>query len=174
MVKKLLTTGLILASVWMILFFPRMMHKTEAEPSISRHDCLTRDAVCDGTIETLGQVSLQIEPADLPVMKPLMLTIKVPVNAVEAVSLQFVGQDMDMGLQPVTLTRNPEASGPLAGRRRHQPVYGESRYVLVGTGHNHGVGQTAYCGVSFGASYTLIVFMGGQQRSYLLKYQAFP
>jgi len=110
-VKKLLTIGLILASVWMILFFSRMMHQREVDPSIGRSECLIRDTACYAEVDSVGQISLQIEPANLPVMQSLMLTVKVPVKTVDAVSLQFVGQDMDMGLQPVTLTRNPEVSG---------------------------------------------------------------
>ena len=106
--KKLLTASCIVIGIGLILYLPSLIHQGETERSVGRYDCLIRDTACNATLDGVGQVSLQISPSTLPVMQPLALAVQLPekeVKEVDAVSVQFVGRDMDMGLQPVRLSR---------------------------------------------------------------------
>ncbi|MCL6415185.1 hypothetical protein MIB92_05940 [Aestuariirhabdus sp. Z084] len=64
------------------------------------------NAPCNIHLAGLGDVTLQIEPRGLPHGKPLEISLKTP-EGVNSAQLQFVGESMYMGLQPVFLEGNP-------------------------------------------------------------------
>ncbi len=70
-------------------------------------DCDLRAGPCTGRFATGGSVSFEIDPKDIPVVKPLRL--QVTLNGLEArkVEVDFKGVDMDMGFNRASL----EASG---------------------------------------------------------------
>ncbi len=107
--RKLLIAGGIIVGMGLMLYLPRLFNPIDITPSISRYDCLNRDVPCQAELDTVGPVFLQIEPASLPAMQSLSLTATLPIKNVDAVSVQFVGRDMDMGLQPVMLARDSES-----------------------------------------------------------------
>lgn len=112
MIKKsmagtLLIAGILLAVITGVLYLPKVIHFGDEVSAVSRHDCMERDSACRSLIKNVGEVSLLIEPASLPAMKLLNLTVTVPAKEIASVMVQFVGRDMDMGLQPVALAPDP-------------------------------------------------------------------
>ncbi len=107
--KKLLVAGCIVVGIGLVLYLPRLFNPIDTIPPIGRYDCLNRDVRCQAEMDAIGRVSLQVEPASLPSMQPLSLTVMLPTESVDAVSVQFVGRDMDMGLQPVVLLRDSDS-----------------------------------------------------------------
>ena len=62
-----------------------------------------------------GVVDLTINPASLPVLQPLALAVTLTGIEAQQVTLEFVGRDMPMGLEPIILQR----SGSKAGSERY-------------------------------------------------------
>ncbi|WP_211830583.1 hypothetical protein [Kistimonas asteriae] len=106
--KRLLLAGLILIAIALLLNLPGILRQIHGEQVISQYDCLDRERECLGASTSVGQIALSIEPVSLPAMQPLSLTVNVSDRRVESVKLQFIGRDMNMGLQPVTLIRNAD------------------------------------------------------------------
>ncbi|MCK5894490.1 MAG: hypothetical protein KAG53_08830 [Endozoicomonadaceae bacterium] len=107
MLGTLLIVGILLTVVAGVLYIPKVIYSGDEASAVSRHDCMERDSACRSLIKNVGEVSLLIEPASLPAMKPLTLTVNVPAKEVTSVMVQFVGRDMAMGLQPVALAPDP-------------------------------------------------------------------
>ncbi|GAA4651290.1 hypothetical protein GCM10023116_35740 [Kistimonas scapharcae] len=106
--KRLLLAGLILIAIALLLNLPGILRQINGEPAVRQYDCLDREQECLAASTSIGQVSLSIEPASLPAMQPLSLTVNASDRRVDSVNLQFIGRDMNMGLQPVPLIRNAD------------------------------------------------------------------
>lgn len=71
-----------------------------------------------------GSVSLGIQPADIPLMQPLRLTVVAEGLAERAVQVEIRGLNMEMGLNRTSLTRTPgglwegETILPICSQRR--------------------------------------------------------
>ncbi|RRJ83680.1 hypothetical protein [Aestuariirhabdus litorea] len=64
-------------------------------------DCPLK-APCLTTLEGLGEVAFSLSPTTLPHSTPLKINLRVPPE-VQSASVQFIGKEMYMGLQPVLL-----------------------------------------------------------------------
>ena len=106
--KRLLLAGLILIAIALLLNLPGILRQINGEQAVGQYDCLDRERECLAASTSFGLIALSIEPVSLPAMQPLSLTVNVPDRRVEFVKLQFVGRDMNMGLQPVTLIQNAD------------------------------------------------------------------
>ncbi|MCG7921497.1 MAG: hypothetical protein N0C83_08300 [Candidatus Thiodiazotropha lotti] len=104
-----ITLGLLLAAftlvaiykAWPILF-PQISQSAAVDPN-----CDLRKAPCVSSINHEVAVGFSIEPREIPLLKPLKLTVEIAGVAVERVEVDFAGVDMNMGynrvvLQPVT------------------------------------------------------------------------
>ena len=65
-----------------------------------------------------GSIKLVIKPYTMPVLQPLQVDVLVHGAEPEAVSLEFVGRDMPMGLMPYSLSLQNRSTG----RRHYQGV----------------------------------------------------
>jgi len=88
--------------VWPLLF-PDI-----AEVAALNEDCDLRAGPCVSPLPGGGRVSLSIQPASIPVMRPLQLEVLVEGTAASAVELDFRGVDMNMGLNRARLDADPE------------------------------------------------------------------
>jgi hypothetical protein len=85
--------------------------------------CDLRTGPCRQPVDG-GTVSLGIQPADMPLMQPLRLTVVAEGLAEHAVQVEIRGLNMDMGLNRTSLTRTPgglwegETILPICSQRR--------------------------------------------------------
>jgi len=63
-----------------------------------------------------GSVDLKVTPESMPAMEPLALSVVITGVKASDVSVEFVGRDMPMGLEPVTM----RAAGSLADSHRYE------------------------------------------------------
>lgn len=62
-------------------------------------------ATCSTRLQD-AKVDLSIEPASMPVLRPLDMVVTLSGVKAERVTLEFAGRDMPMGLDAIPLTRN--------------------------------------------------------------------
>lgn len=93
---------------------------TRAEPVDA---CDLRTGPCRQPVDG-GSVTLGIQPADIPLLQPLRLTVVAEGLSERAVQVEIRGLNMDMGLNRTSLTRTPgglwegETILPICSRRR--------------------------------------------------------
>ena len=71
--------------------------------------CDLRTGPCRQSVDG-GWVTLGIQPADIPLMQPLRLTVVAEGVAERAVQVDIRGLNMDMGLNRTSLTRTPRGT----------------------------------------------------------------
>jgi hypothetical protein len=96
----------IVQAVWPVLY-PSASHVAPLDPR-----CDLRAGPCESRFGG-GRVRFGIEPRTLPVAAPLRLDVELSGLAVEAVEVDFVGVEMYMGFNRVTL--EPLGAGRYAG-----------------------------------------------------------
>jgi hypothetical protein len=96
-----------LLQVWPLLY-PEIAASAPLDP-----DCNLRGAPCTGRLPDGTRVIFAIQPADIPVVVPLQLTVVITGGAVASVEVDFAGVDMNMGYNRVAL--QPEGPGRFTG-----------------------------------------------------------
>ncbi|WP_316364199.1 hypothetical protein [Candidatus Thiodiazotropha sp. CDECU1] len=99
----LLVSAVALFKAWPILF-PDVVVKLPADPM-----CDLRAGPCVTRLEGGGEVSLSIEPRELPMMKPLKLQVMVQGLQANNIEVDFSGKDMHMGFNRYKLERESAA-----------------------------------------------------------------
>jgi hypothetical protein len=98
----LAVAGLAAYKAWPLLF-PEVSVTAVLDP-----DCDLRAGACSSVLSDGARVSLSIEPRDLPVVKPLSLTVTVEGLQPQRVEVDFSGVDMNMGLNRAVLESRGE------------------------------------------------------------------
>jgi hypothetical protein len=104
----LAVAGVALYRVWPLLY-PEVVAEAPLDPR-----CDLRAGSCTGVLPGGGRVRFAIAPRDIPVVKPLRLTVETEGLEVRAVAVDFSGVDMNMGYNRATLQR--EAPGRFAAQ----------------------------------------------------------
>ncbi len=89
--------------VWPLLF-PDVAISIPADPS-----CDLRSGPCSLAFDSKSSVSFEIEPRDIPLMKPINLRVELQGVEAQQVEIDFSGVDMNMGFNRFKLT--PEGAG---------------------------------------------------------------
>ena len=74
-------------------------------------DCDLRKGACTTVLSTGGKVSFFINPIDIPLLKPLKLSVVLEGVDASKVEVDFVGIGMEMGYNRSLLTRESDTSG---------------------------------------------------------------
>jgi hypothetical protein len=106
--------SVIAITLLLILFFSAYYFKDILLPKANvtlalGTDCNLQYETCSLQIDTSKTVSFSITPKSIPVLKDLSLTVLIQGINANAVSISFVGVNMDMGLNHVQLTRVDKA-----------------------------------------------------------------
>lgn len=106
---------LVLGCLLILLCLPVLLQKQAFHSSdnkrLKRYQSLCK--VSEGCEKTFvgGSISLIISPYYMPVMQPLQIDVVVRGEQPQAVSLEFIGRDMPMGLMPYDLPMVPSNKG---------------------------------------------------------------
>ncbi len=68
-------------------------------------DCDLHQSSCSGALPHDGNVALSITPRPIPAVKPLHFVVDLPPSGARAVTLDFSGVDMNMGVNRYQLVR---------------------------------------------------------------------
>ena len=79
-------------------------------------NCDLRKEACFVILPDGAKVNFSIVPKDIPLLKPLILTVKVEGLNVNDVKVQFKGVDMDMGMNISTLSSTAEKDNTFTGK----------------------------------------------------------
>ncbi|MET0000126.1 MAG: hypothetical protein ABW125_12070 [Candidatus Thiodiazotropha lotti] len=90
------------------ILFPEVIRSGELDP-----DCDLRAGPCVSQLNDAVRVSFAIEPRQIPTVKPLQLQVSLEGMQAEKVQVDFVGVDMNMGFNRVTL--NAAGAGEFKG-----------------------------------------------------------
>lgn len=71
-------------------------------------ECDLHQGVCSVSVPDLGTVSLSIEPRPIPVIKPLHVTVQTDGFAANAVTVDFNGVNMNMGINRYAMIKQGE------------------------------------------------------------------
>lgn len=92
--------GVLVYKTWPVLF-PQLVAVAAPDP-----DCDLRAGPCSGVLPGGGRIGFRIEPDDIPVLQPLMLSVRLDGLDVQGVEVDFAGTDMNMGYNRVPLQRD--------------------------------------------------------------------
>ncbi|WP_295385858.1 hypothetical protein [uncultured Thiodictyon sp.] len=111
--------GLLIALIAAILGVVSLKFRPLALPDAARlavpdPDCDLRAGPCTGRFAGGGEVTLDMEPRGLPLARPLELRVTTRGVAADAVALDLVGVDMDMGYNRPSLV--PAGAGLYRGQ----------------------------------------------------------
>lgn len=108
--------GLLFAAICIValyktwpLLFPNAAFKAAVDPA-----CDLRAGACVTRLDDGSSVAFSIEPADIPVVKPLHLKVSLTGISANGVEVDFSGVDMNMGFNRTRLSR--EAEGVFSGQ----------------------------------------------------------
>jgi hypothetical protein len=81
------------------IFFPQAVLKAAVDPS-----CDLRAGACETRLKDGASVSFSIEPSDIPVVKPLQLSVTLVGLSAKSIEVDFSGVDMNMGFNRTKLS----------------------------------------------------------------------
>jgi hypothetical protein len=88
-----------LYKTWPILF-PKAALRAAVDPA-----CDLRAGACKTRLSNGANVTFSIEPRDIPVVKPLQLSVNLEGMSAESILVDFSGVDMNMGFNRTKLSR---------------------------------------------------------------------
>ena len=97
------------AAVWL----RPLLVPTPAEVAAPAPGCDLRQGPCTGRFASGGEVTLEVIPVGIPLLRPLTLVVQTRDLAVTAVAIDFRGTDMDMGYNRPAL--QPDGTGRFRG-----------------------------------------------------------
>jgi hypothetical protein len=109
--KHRYTGSIIAACILLILVVAANQFKHLLMPVSDIHiavdkQCDLRTAACHSVLVDGGEVRFEITPKTLPVLQPLRLTVSTQDIEATAVTVNFVGVNMDMGINKTVLSKN--------------------------------------------------------------------
>ncbi|MFD2111357.1 hypothetical protein [Thiorhodococcus fuscus] len=117
--QALLWTASGLASILLVgglvvRFWP-LLHPSLSAVATPEMPCDLHAGPCRAVFSDGGRVTFAIEPASIPVMTPLTLDVAIEGVSASEIEVDFVGVDMNMGFNRVSLT--PLGEGRYQGRK---------------------------------------------------------